>query len=750
MLTAQENVANQIDGTMQRAADFNNYMSQLDCNNNREQEIQQNSAYADLKRPPEQTFAADSQQANLVADPFQHQYQPQPQTASGQVAACYDERLTLPDRSSNFALGAPMSAQPSNYNHHDAKAIDPTCKHNQNDSSNESAADTGELFEGERMLDQLLSEYSGEFVRTGSPNLVCSALPHHWRSNKTLPSTFKVVALSEIPDGTLVTIKAGNDENYCGDIRNPSAIMKGQVAKFNDLRFVGRSGRGKSFSLTIIVATNPPIVATYQKAIKVTVDGPREPRRHNQQQSSEDGGLAGDSNEASQDLIGGNNNDDDPNGQNGPAIQDHDCDKDGTCCDRLGASSTNKSHSSKPTSRAPVPTKANRFKSTRTYQIVDHTETWQPPVISAQDLQRSSAATVKHSDQLAQSTISNGAAAQTDGDKSIKMREPEDRPSESTKKSTAESDIISNESLALNTHCQPLSETALPPQRSTLAYERPETCLSTDPYQTSMSAALTSDATTLASNLTNLTNHDIANGSTYRQPTTSTVTSANYRFDSAGVSRDSYADPASLRPGYNQMQTNQFNGPPTIAHHATYDSTTAPQLQNSQYPAYNQQPASACDGYYWPGSVTSSGHPPHPEYIAPIKSSHSTFSGHRAQHLMASSSLVSSSNQQLYEQTTDYWRDNLTMSMTNNDAHRSMAPTSTAEPHWMAIDYSNVNYHHCHDFADTNSQFKTVGHGTNAALHEVALQVSQASASSLNEQRQYINYHGSTEAGVQY
>ena len=50
------------------------------------------------------------------------------------------------------------------------------------------------------MLDQLLSEYSGEFVRMGSPNLVCSALPHHWRSNKTLPSTFKVVALSEIPD----------------------------------------------------------------------------------------------------------------------------------------------------------------------------------------------------------------------------------------------------------------------------------------------------------------------------------------------------------------------------------------------------------------------------------------------------------------------------------------------------------------------------------------------------------------------
>uniref|UniRef100_A0A9J7YZF8 Runt-related transcription factor 2 n=2 Tax=Cyprinus carpio TaxID=7962 RepID=A0A9J7YZF8_CYPCA len=39
---------------------------------------------------------------------------------------------------------------------------------------------------------------------------------------------------------------------------------------------------GKSFTLTITVFTNPPQVATYHRAIKVTVDGPREPRRHRQ------------------------------------------------------------------------------------------------------------------------------------------------------------------------------------------------------------------------------------------------------------------------------------------------------------------------------------------------------------------------------------------------------------------------------------------------------------------------------------
>lgn len=127
-------------------------------------------------------------------------------------------------------------------------------------------------------LHELLQEYHGELVTTGSPSVLCSALPTHWRSNKSLPCAFKVVALDDIQDGTIVTIKAGNDENYCGELRNCTAVMKNQVAKFNDLRFVGRSGRGKSFSITITISSYPCQIATYSKAIKVTVDGPREPR----------------------------------------------------------------------------------------------------------------------------------------------------------------------------------------------------------------------------------------------------------------------------------------------------------------------------------------------------------------------------------------------------------------------------------------------------------------------------------------
>ncbi|KAK4873558.1 hypothetical protein RN001_012918 [Aquatica leii] len=127
-------------------------------------------------------------------------------------------------------------------------------------------------------MQESLQEYHGELVQTGSPTVLCSALPNHWRSNKSLPIAFKVVALDDIQDGTVVTLRAGNDENYCAELRNCTAVMKNQVAKFNDLRFVGRSGRGKSFSLSIMISSSPFQVATYNKAIKVTVDGPREPR----------------------------------------------------------------------------------------------------------------------------------------------------------------------------------------------------------------------------------------------------------------------------------------------------------------------------------------------------------------------------------------------------------------------------------------------------------------------------------------
>lgn len=111
-----------------------------------------------------------------------------------------------------------------------------------------------EVLPGERSLTSILNDTGGgELVRTGSPNFVCTALPSHWRSNKTLPLAFRVVALGDIKDGTKVQVSAGNDENFCSELRNCTAYMKNQVAKFNDLRFVGRSGRGKYISISTVV-----------------------------------------------------------------------------------------------------------------------------------------------------------------------------------------------------------------------------------------------------------------------------------------------------------------------------------------------------------------------------------------------------------------------------------------------------------------------------------------------------------------
>ncbi|XP_077345078.1 runt-related transcription factor 2 isoform X2 [Lithobates pipiens] len=95
-----------------------------------------------------------------------------------------------------------------------------------------------------RTMVEIIADHPAELVRTDSPNFLCSVLPSHWRCNKTLPVAFKVVALGEVPDGSVVTVMAGNDENYSAELRNASAVMKNQVARFNDLRFVGRSGRG--------------------------------------------------------------------------------------------------------------------------------------------------------------------------------------------------------------------------------------------------------------------------------------------------------------------------------------------------------------------------------------------------------------------------------------------------------------------------------------------------------------------------
>lgn len=80
-----------------------------------------------------------------------------------------------------------------------------------------------------------------------------------------------MVALGDVPDGTLVTVMAGNDENYSAELRNATAAMKNQVARFNDLRFVGRSGRGRSLNLNRKRLTGPP--TQISKRLEISVVG---------------------------------------------------------------------------------------------------------------------------------------------------------------------------------------------------------------------------------------------------------------------------------------------------------------------------------------------------------------------------------------------------------------------------------------------------------------------------------------------
>ena len=125
-------------------------------------------------------------------------------------------------------------------------------------AASESQAPPAKRFRGERTFSEVLAEYPGELVRTNSPNFVCTILPSHWRCNKTLPLPFKVLSLSDVPDGTKVVLTAGNDENVSAELRNATTTFKNQVARFNDLRFVGRSGRGncKKISNTLVLLGN--------------------------------------------------------------------------------------------------------------------------------------------------------------------------------------------------------------------------------------------------------------------------------------------------------------------------------------------------------------------------------------------------------------------------------------------------------------------------------------------------------------
>ena len=164
----------------------------------------------------------------------------------------------------------------------------------------------------ESLLAQAHAQHPAELIKTGSPNFLCSALPTHWRSNKTLPVAFKVnsiwistdclhflirsllfvmlmmvlLLLSMLAMMIIMALSWGTTL--------PRWLMEWQSLMIWDLlegleeviiiifkeQFINTLLTGKNFNLTITVHSRPLQVTVYTKCIKVTVDGPRHPRNN--------------------------------------------------------------------------------------------------------------------------------------------------------------------------------------------------------------------------------------------------------------------------------------------------------------------------------------------------------------------------------------------------------------------------------------------------------------------------------------
>lgn len=95
------------------------------------------------------------------------------------------------------------------------------------------------------------SSSNDKVVATSHPLVFCSQLPQHWRSNKSLPTLFQVVVYQNvgtslpIGDGYRVRLSAGNQSLNSAVLRNCESKLVNGEARFNDLRFISRSGRGQ-------------------------------------------------------------------------------------------------------------------------------------------------------------------------------------------------------------------------------------------------------------------------------------------------------------------------------------------------------------------------------------------------------------------------------------------------------------------------------------------------------------------------
>jgi hypothetical protein len=153
------------------------------------------------------------------------------------------------------------------------------------------------------------SNFEQTIRNTDNMFVKCTSLPDFIRAKKRLPHAFCVFfdKSLRLKDGIEVKLEAKSSKNSNGELRNNVTLISNNKAHFEDLRFLGKSGRGKiflisyfrfnvhtfykllklgtRFDIIISVQSEPVIVAKYSNAIKVSVDGPRSPRKKYHQEN---------------------------------------------------------------------------------------------------------------------------------------------------------------------------------------------------------------------------------------------------------------------------------------------------------------------------------------------------------------------------------------------------------------------------------------------------------------------------------
>ena len=81
---------------------------------------------------------------------------------------------------------------------------------------------------------------------TENKNIFVDALPEFARANKYIGNYNVYVQNNEVPDGTLIEIKAYSTKTGWGELKNNISRVVNDKACFEDLRFIGKSGRGIS------------------------------------------------------------------------------------------------------------------------------------------------------------------------------------------------------------------------------------------------------------------------------------------------------------------------------------------------------------------------------------------------------------------------------------------------------------------------------------------------------------------------